>query len=236
MAHENLETRVINMAKHFDSLLSDTNERFSKLETGLTTSNKSTLEKVAQLDKQVTEFAKNRKQELKDITLGLEGKFDSWLNNYVKVSSIREMSKRSDVDEDFGHMQNVVFEFRHFYDAQSVIYSSSLLMKKWNLYRHGESNANWIHFQRFRHTSPIMVRILNEVQMLYNANKNSTADELIDRVGPQVQTLFKLGAVFEPMVLNNINLIMLEKLRGVDSFMSLLLYYRKIFSEPSILN
>ena len=51
-----------------------------------------------------------------------------------------------------------------------------------------------------------------------------------------MQTLFKLGAVFEPMALNNINLIMLEKLRGVDSFMSLLLYYRKIFSEPSILN
>ena len=109
-------------------------------------------------------------------------------------------------------------------------------MKKWNLFKHGENNGNRIHYQRFKHTSPIMVRILNEVQMLFNANKKSTADELIDRVGPQVQTLFKISAVFEPMVLNNINLIMFEKLRGVDSFMSLLLYYRKIFSEPSILN
>ena len=56
------------------------------------------------------------------------------------------MSKRSDVDEDFSHMQNAVFEFRHFYDAQAVIYSSSLLMKKWNLFKHGESNSNWLHY------------------------------------------------------------------------------------------
>ena len=49
-AHENLETRLTEMAKHFDKLLDETNDKFDKLDSTLTTSNKATLEKVDELD------------------------------------------------------------------------------------------------------------------------------------------------------------------------------------------
>ena len=46
VAHENLDTRMTDMARHFDTLLEEANERHSDLDSRLTTSNDTTLEKV----------------------------------------------------------------------------------------------------------------------------------------------------------------------------------------------
>ena len=40
---------------------------------------------------------------MQDITIGLEGKFDAFMNNNIKISSVKEICKNSEIDEDLEH-------------------------------------------------------------------------------------------------------------------------------------
>lgn len=42
--------------------------------------------------------------------------FNKWLDSKLKIDSIYEISKYSDLDEDWQWLQDKAFEFLHFYD------------------------------------------------------------------------------------------------------------------------
>lgn len=79
-----------------------------------------------------------------------------------------------------------------------------------------------------------MIRLLNELQIVQWAFKHQTLEELLEDLDKYFQHLIKLSAMFEGMVHNHINLVVIEKYNGLGILMNLLVQSHKLptVSQP----
>ena len=85
----------------------------------------------------------------------------------------------------------------------------------------------------FQHTSPLLIKTLDKLSMIIDKKKLQfeTQVELLD----QVERTEKLTIIFELVAFNNLNLVALEQLRGINTLMDLLKYYGNIEHNQKIL-
>ena len=82
----------------------------------------------------------------------------------------------------------------------------------------GKFSRKWIFsgrfmmFQRRQHKSTIILRILNDVETLKLQMRSQSFSEVMENLDKYVTSLFKVSCILEPMLLNNMNLVLFEKL------------------------
>ena len=84
------------------------------------------------------------------------------MDSKLKISALLEITKSSDLDDDWQWLQDNAFEFQNFYDHSSVQYVCNVFKQKW-IY-HGKAKgaftddeSNFDQFASFKHTSPMII-------------------------------------------------------------------------------
>ena len=166
-----------------------------------------------------------------NMQMGSGRDFTQWLDAKLKIDSIHEISKYSDLNDDWQFVQEKVFEFIHFYDESTVNYVCKLFKHKWinsSMHRDSKQYTYLQKFIFFRHTSPMMIQILDKFATLNNKLMDSPDQDEDggyrnkEHISSEVN---KYLCFFELFIHNRLNMLLLQQLNASTYLLELLKYY-----------
>ena len=138
--------------------------------------------------------------------------FTQWLDAKLKVDTLHEINKYSDLNEDWQFLQDQAFEFLHFYDENTISYVCNLFTRKWiNQQMHPGSKFTRLQkFIFFRHTSPMIIQILDKLATLNNKMMDSSPNSIDQSKRTHISAeVNKYLCIFELFIHNRLNMLLL---------------------------
>lgn len=170
------------------------------------------------------------------------GKFQNWLDNKLKISALLEMTKSSELEDDWQWLQDNAFEFQSFYDPETIAYVCNIFSSKWirsqDKAKKGKKAEKFERFADFMHTSPLIIQIFDRLCYINNSQLDTfhEAEELtLEDLKSKADELLRLLSFLEIFAYNKMNLEITRQIHGVDCLVELLKCYGNKIGNDELL-
>ena len=135
-----------------------------------------------------------------------------------------EINKNTELDDDWQWLQDNCFEFKDYYKQKSVEFVCEIFKQKWINNNESMKSSDYTRIQefaQFRHTSPIIVQIFDQISQLLNKVDNLNNAVTVEQINKNMIFL-------DIFIRNRLNLIIVHQIHGFASLFELLKYFSSL--------